>query len=141
MKLKIQKLLKQSNGEMREQILNAIINQVRYPNLITHYFINFILHLFLLDNDMEIAAIQDLITRILLERLMIMRPYPWGLMFIFIELIRDQKYNFKSKQSFQHTKFEGIMNHVFSTLYTPQAQNQGEEAPGNNNNEVAQQIT
>lgn len=27
---------------MREVILNAIMNQIRYPNLITHYFIKFI---------------------------------------------------------------------------------------------------
>ena len=27
---------------MRDVILNAIISQIRYPNLITHYFIKFI---------------------------------------------------------------------------------------------------
>lgn len=31
---------------MKEVILNAIINQIRYPNLITLYFINFILLIF-----------------------------------------------------------------------------------------------
>ena len=45
---------------MREVILNGIMNQIRYPNIITHYFINFILIIFL---EIENEIIQEQVTR------------------------------------------------------------------------------
>jgi CCR4-NOT transcription complex subunit 1 len=45
---------------MRDVILNSIVNQIRYPNLITHYFIHFILLLF---HEMDNETIQEHITR------------------------------------------------------------------------------
>jgi hypothetical protein len=46
------KLLRHSVLELRDIILNSIINNIRYPNLITYYFINFVLLIFLeMDNE------------------------------------------------------------------------------------------
>ncbi|PIK61971.1 putative CCR4-not transcription complex [Apostichopus japonicus] len=39
-------------------------------------------------------AIQEQITRVLLERLIVNRPHPWGLLITFIELIRNHNYKF-----------------------------------------------
>ena len=36
--------------------------------------------------------IQEQITRVLLERLIVNRPHPWGLLITFIELIKVRKY-------------------------------------------------
>lgn len=39
--------------------------------------------------------------RVLLERLIVNRPHPWGLLITFIELIKNPRYNFWS-HSFTH---------------------------------------
>merc|ERR1712076_325250 len=71
--------------EGRYLFLNAIANQLRYPNSHTHYFSCAVLHLFAEANS---EAIQEQITRVLLERLIVNRPHPWGLLITFIELIK-----------------------------------------------------
>ncbi|KAL6645362.1 hypothetical protein ACP70R_016970 [Stipagrostis hirtigluma subsp. patula] len=77
--------------EGRYLLLNAIANQLRYPNNHTHYFSFIILYLFA-EATQEI--IQEQITRVLLERLIVNRPHPWGLLITFIELIKNPRYNF-----------------------------------------------
>lgn len=41
--------------------------------------------------------VQEQITRVLVERLIVHRPHPWGLLITFIELIKNPRYNFWSK--------------------------------------------
>ncbi|KAG2243118.1 hypothetical protein Bca52824_095035 [Brassica carinata] len=82
--------------EGRYLFLNAIANQLRYPNNHTHYFSFIMLYLFF-ESDQEI--VQEQITRVLLERLIVNRPHPWGLLITFIELIKNPRYGFW-KQSF-----------------------------------------
>uniref|UniRef100_A0A182JXB0 CHK kinase-like domain-containing protein n=1 Tax=Anopheles christyi TaxID=43041 RepID=A0A182JXB0_9DIPT len=77
--------------EGRYLFLNAIANQLRYPNSHTHYFSCCILYLFAEANS---EAIQEQITRVLLERLIVNRPHPWGLLITFIELIKNPIYKF-----------------------------------------------
>lgn len=36
-------------------------------------------------------VVQEQITRVLLERLIVNRPHPWGLLITFIELIKNQR--------------------------------------------------
>ncbi|GJU48955.1 CCR4-NOT transcription complex subunit 1 isoform X1 [Tanacetum coccineum] len=62
--------------EGRYLFLNAVANQLRYPNNQTHYFSFILLYLFFESNQ---EAIQEQITRVLLERLIVNRPHPWGL--------------------------------------------------------------
>ena len=40
------------------------------------------------------VMIKEQITRVLLERLIVNRPHPWGLLITFIELIKNSRYNF-----------------------------------------------
>lgn len=77
--------------EGRYLFLNAIANQLRYPNSHTHYFSCTLLYLFAEANT---EAIQEQITRVLLERLIVNRPHPWGLLITFIELIKNPNYKF-----------------------------------------------
>ncbi|XP_049786692.1 CCR4-NOT transcription complex subunit 1 isoform X4 [Schistocerca cancellata] len=77
--------------EGRYLFLNAIANQLRYPNSQTHYFSCTLLYLFAEANT---EAIQEQITRVLLERLIVNRPHPWGLLITFIELIKNPTYKF-----------------------------------------------
>ncbi|XP_042855455.1 CCR4-NOT transcription complex subunit 1-like isoform X4 [Penaeus japonicus] len=81
--------------EGRYLFLNAIANQLRYPNSHTHYFSCTLLHLFAEANT---EAIQEQITRVLLERLIVNRPHPWGLLITFIELIKNPSFKFWSHE-------------------------------------------
>lgn len=81
--------------EGRYLFLNAIANQLRYPNSHTHYFSCCLLYLFAEANS---EAVQEQITRMLLERLIVNRPHPWGLLITFIELIKNPIYKFWSHE-------------------------------------------
>uniref|UniRef100_A0A1D1XGX4 CCR4-NOT transcription complex subunit 1 n=1 Tax=Anthurium amnicola TaxID=1678845 RepID=A0A1D1XGX4_9ARAE len=85
--------------EGRYLFLNAVANQLRYPNNHTHYF-SFVLLFLFFEAKQEI--IQEQITRVLLERLIVNRPHPWGLLITFIELIKNERYAFW-KRSFVHS--------------------------------------
>jgi len=80
--------------EGRYLFLNSIANQLRYPNNHTHYFSCVLLFLFFESHDEQV---QEQITRVLVERLIVHRPHPWGLLVTFIELIKNPRYNFWSK--------------------------------------------
>ncbi|KAK7287009.1 hypothetical protein RJT34_22414 [Clitoria ternatea] len=86
-----QALIVELDTEGRYLFLNAIANQLRYPNTHTHYFSFILLYLFAESNQ---EIIQEQITRVLLERLIVNRPHPWGLLITFIELIKNPRYNF-----------------------------------------------
>jgi len=73
--------------------LNAIANQLRFPSSHTHYFSCVMLFLF---SESKISAVKEQVTRVLLERLILHRPHPWGLLITFIELIKNQRYQFWS---------------------------------------------
>jgi CCR4-NOT transcription complex subunit 1 len=61
------------DAEGRYHLFNAMANQLRYPNSHTHYFSCVLLMLFA---DAESEFIQEQITRVLLERLIVHRPHP-----------------------------------------------------------------
>lgn len=90
-------LIKDLDAEGRSIVVNAMANQLRYPNAHTQYFSFAILNLFENAND---EKIQEQITRVLLERLIANRPHPWGLLVTFIELIKNPKYD--------------LLNHAFT---------------------------
>ncbi|GMT18863.1 hypothetical protein PFISCL1PPCAC_10160 [Pristionchus fissidentatus] len=86
-----QNLTVQLDTEGRYLVFNAIANQLRYPNVHTHYFSCVFLFLF---QHADSPIIKEQITRILFERLVALRPHPWGLLITFIELISNPQYNF-----------------------------------------------
>ncbi|KAJ3039081.1 hypothetical protein HDV00_012639 [Rhizophlyctis rosea] len=92
-----QTLVVELDTEGRYLVLSAIANQLRYPNSHTHYFSCVLLYLFAEANQ---EIIQEQITRVLIERLIVNRPHPYGLLITFIELIRNPRYNF-----WDHTNF------------------------------------
>lgn len=87
----MQALLVDMDAEGRFHLLNAIANQLRYPNLHTHYFSCVLLYLF---KDGSSVTVKEQITRVLVERLIANRPHPWGLLITFIELIKNAEYGF-----------------------------------------------
>jgi CCR4-NOT transcription complex subunit 1 len=75
----------------RYLVLNAIANQLRYPNTHSHFFSCVLLFMF---GESKSDAIKEQITRVLLERLIVHRPHPWSLLITFIELIKNPRYAF-----------------------------------------------
>jgi len=76
--------------EGRYTFLGALANHLRYPNTHTYYFSRVLLRLF---ESAPEEVVQEQIIRVLLERLVVHRPHPWGLLITFIELIQDRRYD------------------------------------------------
>lgn len=89
------KLAKELDPEARYYFLSAMVHQLRYPNSHTHYFSYALLHLFGTDlADTQVSDVRQQITRVLLERLHVIKPHPWGLVITMLELIKNPEYAF-----------------------------------------------
>jgi CCR4-NOT transcription complex subunit 1 len=124
-----QHLVVDLDTEGRYLFLNAIANQLRYPNSHTHFFSCALLSLFAETNH---EAIQEQITRVLLERLIVNRPHPWGLLITFIDLIKNPTYNFW-KHDFVHCapEIEKLFESVAKSCMQKQPSSGGGGASGN----------
>lgn len=78
----------------QHHLLVSMVTHLRYPNAHTHWFSSLLLHMF---NEVKNSRLQEIATRVLLERLMVFRPHPWGALVTFIELLRNPRYDFWSK--------------------------------------------
>jgi CCR4-NOT transcription complex subunit 1 len=100
--------------------LNAIANQLRFPSSHTHYFSCVILFLF---SEAKDEGVREQVTRVLLERLIVHRPHPWGLLVTFIELIKNQRYQFWSHPFTRcATEIEKVFESVARSCLTPGSQ-------------------
>ena len=104
----------------RYTLLNAIANQLRFPSSHTHFFSCVTLFLF---SETKDEGIREQITRVLLERLIVHRPHPWGLLVTFIELIKNQRYQFWN-HSFTRcaSEIEKVFESVARSCLTPSSQ-------------------
>ncbi|KAG7349528.1 CCR4-Not complex component, Not1 [Nitzschia inconspicua] len=89
--MEVLQTLMEFDDKGRYHCLNAIANQLRYPSSHTHYFSCVMLYIF---SESKNVAVKEQVTRVLLERLILHRPHPWGLLITFIELIKNQRYGF-----------------------------------------------
>jgi CCR4-NOT transcription complex subunit 1 len=96
--------------EGRYLLINAIVNHLRYPNAHTRYFTSLVLFLF---RQSKLDLVREQITRVLLERVHVMRPHPWGLYITFIELLRNPEYAFW-EYPFMNTSAE--MHHLLKSI-------------------------
>ena len=89
------RLAKELPPDARYNFFSAMANQLRYPNSHTQYFSHAVLHLFGTDlADQQESDVRQQITRVLLERLHVIKPHPWGLVITMLELIKNQDYAF-----------------------------------------------
>lgn len=72
-----------------------MVLHLRYPNAHTQWFSSLLLYLFMEVRD---DCFREILTRVLLERFIVHRPHPWGALATFIELLRNPKYAFWSKE-------------------------------------------
>jgi CCR4-NOT transcription complex subunit 1 len=94
----LQGLTSSSSAQATNFIINAMVNQLRYPNTHTYWFSQALLELFtsIAEATMNHTQLQEMIATILLERLMPMRPHPWGLLVTFLELVKNKEYDFQA---------------------------------------------
>jgi CCR4-NOT transcription complex subunit 1 len=124
-------LIQALDMEGRYLFVNAIANQLRYPNCHTHYFSCVLLYLFA---EAGSEVVQEQITRVLLERLIVNRPHPWGLLITFIELIKNPRYNFWA-HSFTRCApdierlFESVARSCIAPQGKPEEENQAQGVP------------
>ncbi|KAI6117594.1 Not1-domain-containing protein [Pisolithus croceorrhizus] len=81
--------------EGQHHLLSSLVLHLRYPNAHTHWFSSLLLHLFL---EVKDDRFREVMTRVLLERFVVHRPHPWGALATFIELLRNSKYDFWTKE-------------------------------------------
>ncbi|CAI7658216.1 unnamed protein product [Penicillium pancosmium] len=91
----LEKLAQSMQPETRYYLLSAMANQLRYPNSHTYFFSFTILRLFGVDySEQDESDIRQQIIRVLLERLIVHRPHPWGLIITLQELLQNRSYSF-----------------------------------------------
>lgn len=120
----------------RYVVLSSIADELRYPSSHTHYLSCVMLYLF---SESKSLAVKEQVTRVLLERLIGARPHPWGLLVTFIELIKNQRYQFWSYPFTRcATEIEKIFESVARSCLPPGTSTQrnnsallvgGEDAP------------
>lgn len=86
--------------EFKYHLAGAIANQLRYPNMHTQWFVSLALYLF---SDETLYAtsevhqqVQEIITRVLIERHLVNKPHPWGLSLLLTELVSNPAHRFFS---------------------------------------------
>ncbi|KAI9929149.1 hypothetical protein MW887_001553 [Aspergillus wentii] len=91
----LERLAKALRPEARYYLLSAMANQLRYPNSHTYFFSFATLRLFGVDySEQDESDIRQQIIRVLLERLIVHRPHPWGLIITLQELLQNRSYTF-----------------------------------------------
>ncbi|KAJ2804427.1 CCR4-NOT core subunit cdc39, partial [Coemansia helicoidea] len=85
-------LLGLAEPECRYLVISAIANQLRFPSSHTYLCSRMVLALFAKSDE----AVRECIARVLVERILVNRPFPWGLLVTLIELLRNPFYAFWS---------------------------------------------
>ncbi|KAF2872099.1 CCR4-Not complex component, Not1-domain-containing protein [Massariosphaeria phaeospora] len=112
----LEKLAQQLRPEARFHFVSSIANQLRWPNSHTNYFSYALLHLFgPPSNDPLDLDVQETITRVLLERLLVHRPHPWGLIITLLEILKNRTYAF---WELPFVKAAPEVERLFSALFT-----------------------
>ncbi|CAI6340370.1 unnamed protein product [Periconia digitata] len=112
----MERLVRQLRPEAKFHFISAIANQLRWPNSHTQYFSYALLHLFgPPNNDSFVLDVQQTITRVLLERLLVHRPHPWGLIITLLEILKNRTYAF---WDLPFVKAAPEVERLFNALFT-----------------------
>lgn len=80
--------------EIKYQVIQAIIEQLRYPNIHTYWFSFVIEEMFTSDKwGDQLDCVQEIILRALLERLVVNRPHAWGVTLMMRTLVNHKDIN------------------------------------------------
>eukprot|EP00917_Polyrhabdina_sp_WS-2016_P005675 GHVP01012712.1.p1 GENE.GHVP01012712.1~~GHVP01012712.1.p1 ORF type:complete len:1731 (-),score=253.00 GHVP01012712.1:883-6075(-) len=71
-------------------LLSSVVDQLRYPNKCTRYFSAFALFIFSSCNN----VIKEQLASVLVGRLIVYGPHPWGVLMTFVELFKNETLGF-----------------------------------------------
>ncbi|KAL9129542.1 MAG: hypothetical protein Q9217_002029 [Psora testacea] len=91
----LEKLSKELRADARFHLLMCMVNQLRWPNAHTQYFAYALLHLFGTESGIQDRyELREQIVALVLHRLHVVKPHPWGLVVLMLELLKNPDYNF-----------------------------------------------
>lgn len=80
----LRQLIQEVEPEARYYILSACANHLRYPSSHTYWFSSFLLDTF---GETSTEAVREQMLRVLLERTMVSKPQPFGILYTFSQLL------------------------------------------------------
>lgn len=84
-------IIKEGKAEIKYQMIQSIIEQLRYPNIHTYWFSFVIKEMFISKEwDDQLDIVRELILRVLLERLIVNKPHTWGVTMMMHTLITNK---------------------------------------------------
>ncbi|EAN77580.1 NOT1 [Trypanosoma brucei brucei TREU927] len=121
--------------EHRYYFICSCANHLRYPNCQTNFFVKVISNLFLphrsIRNAVVQQCIQEQITRVAVEKTLIIQPHPWGVLSTFMELMRAPEYGFWEKSFICSTSFlESMFTKLRRSVESRNAQQQVQQSTG-----------
>ncbi|TIA98147.1 hypothetical protein E3P94_02595 [Wallemia ichthyophaga] len=108
----IETLVNKLDPEARYLILSGIANQLRYPSSHTYWFNKLCLQI--LEESAGVNEnVVEILTRVLLERLLVTKPHPWGLLLTFFNVFTNQQFKtYQAKFSTLAPEFATIFDSV-----------------------------
>ncbi|KAL5968703.1 CCR4-NOT transcription complex subunit 1 [Taenia solium] len=138
----LQALIVDLDDEGRYLLLNCMANQLRYLNSHTYYFSCSLLYLFA---ELPMQKVKEQISRVLMERLIVNRPHPWGLLMTSAELLRNPTYRYWDHGFARcHKDMEDIVTVVARSCisnFTPPQSSNGGGANSCNSNSSGSAVT
>jgi CCR4-NOT transcription complex subunit 1 len=72
----------------KTSLVRGILNQVRFPNLITVFYIKLMSRALFDETDTQV---QTLLVKAIMERMKMEKPHPWGLIFVTNQMKQRKK--------------------------------------------------
>lgn len=93
-------LIHEGTTEVKFQVLQVMIEQLRFPNIHTYWFSYVLLNMFTAKEfEDQLTEVQEIMLRCLLERVIVNKPHAWGVSVFFTKLLRNDSVNILELQS------------------------------------------
>ena len=115
-------MIADGTDEVKFHVIQAMANQLRYPNVHTHWF-NFAFKLLFESENWpsgENYNVQEIILRALMERIIVHKPHPWGIVRTFVDLLKQDNINLLEKPYIKeipevHTIIKNMQKYTISS--------------------------
>lgn len=85
-------------SELRDKFIKFSLNLIRYPNVVTAYFIDFVIQIvFKSSNDKSADKLRNILLKKTLERMNVEDPHAWGMLYL-VKQFQIQKNELKKLQ-------------------------------------------
>jgi hypothetical protein len=86
------------DNELRDKFIKLALNLIRYPNVVTAYFIDFVTQVvFKSSNDKSADKLRIILLKKILERMNVEDPHAWGMLYL-VKQFQIQKNELKKMQ-------------------------------------------